>query len=66
MKRRREDYSTANDAGNAIKGGSSGNYLQAFIDSLEDELVVIDRDYRIVEANNIEIYSMTGEPLQKA
>ena len=30
---------------------SSSNYLQAIIDGLEDELLVIDRDYRIVQAN---------------
>ena len=29
----------------------SGEYLQAIISSLEDELMVIDRDYRIVQAN---------------
>jgi len=31
--------------------GSSSIYLQAVIDSLEDELMVIDRDYHIIEAN---------------
>jgi PAS domain S-box-containing protein len=37
--------------GGFITGISSDNYLQAIIDSLEDELMVIDRDYRIVQAN---------------
>jgi PAS domain-containing protein len=31
--------------------GSLGDYLQAIIDSLEDELMVIDRDYSIIEVN---------------
>jgi PAS domain S-box-containing protein len=31
--------------------GASGGYLQAVIDGLEDELLVIDRDFRIVQAN---------------
>ena len=31
--------------------GSPGDYLPAIINSLEDELMVIDRDYRIIEAN---------------
>ncbi|MFC1902641.1 histidine kinase [Chloroflexota bacterium] len=31
--------------------GDSSNYLQAIIDSLEDELMVIGKDYRIIEAN---------------
>ncbi len=35
-----------------MKGcGSSSNYLQAIIDSLEDELMVVDRDYHIIQAN---------------
>ncbi len=33
------------------KCGSSSIYLQAVIDSLEDELMVVDRDYRIIQAN---------------
>ena len=45
--------SIVNQAGNSVKGcGSSNDYLQAIIDSLEDELMVIDRDYHIIEANN--------------
>ncbi len=44
--------SIVNQAGNSVKGcGSSNDYLQAIIDSLEDELIVIDRDYCIVQAN---------------
>ena len=44
--------STADEAGESIKvGGDSSYYLQAIIDSLEDELTVIDRDYRILEVN---------------
>ncbi len=43
-------------AGEAIEftqgRGSSSSYLQAIIDSLEDELMVIDRNYRIIEAND--------------
>ena len=31
--------------------GSPSDYLPAIINSLEDELMVIDRDYRIIEAN---------------
>lgn len=27
-------------------------YLRTIIDSLEDELIVIDRNYRVIEANN--------------
>jgi PAS domain S-box-containing protein len=30
---------------------SAGHYLRAILDSLEDELIVIDRDHRIIEAN---------------
>ncbi len=45
--------STADEAGKSMKGcGNSSNYLQAVIDSLEGELMVIDRDYHIIEANN--------------
>ncbi len=53
MRRGSRASSIINEAGNPTKGyGSSNDYLQAIIDSLEDELMVIDRDYRIVEANN--------------
>ena len=38
--------------GNSVKScRSSSDYLQAIIDSLEDELVVVDRDYHILQAN---------------
>ena len=51
-KRGSKDSSTANEASEFGQGcGDSGNYLQAIIDSLEDELMVIDRDYRVVQAN---------------
>ncbi|MFQ5997628.1 MAG: PAS domain-containing protein, partial [Dehalococcoidales bacterium] len=30
---------------------NNGEYLQAIINSLEDELMVIDRDYRVVQTN---------------
>jgi len=36
-----------------VVGEKTTNYLQAVIDSLEDELLVIDTDYRIIEANKI-------------
>ncbi len=43
----------ANTTANSVKdNGSLGSYWQAIIDSLEDELIVVDRDYRIVQANN--------------
>lgn len=37
------------DSGNGRE--SSSDYLQAIIDSLEDELIVVDKDYHIVQAN---------------
>jgi PAS domain S-box-containing protein len=47
-----KDSSTANKASESAKGrGSSSDYLQAIMDSIEDEIMVIDKDYRIVEAN---------------
>ncbi len=47
-----DSSSAADEAGESIKvGGDSSYYLQAIIDSLEDELMVIDRDYRILEVN---------------
>ncbi len=43
---------TANEVGESMKGrGIENDYLQAIIDSLEDELMVIDGDYRIVQVN---------------
>ncbi len=45
--------SASDEAGESMKGcENSSNCLQAVIDSLEDELMVIDRDYHIIEANN--------------
>ena len=45
--------SRLDDAIDFIKsGGSSVGYLRTAIDSLEDELMIIDRDYRIIEAND--------------
>jgi PAS domain S-box-containing protein len=52
VKRQVLPSSTVNEVTESIKDpGSSGGYLQAIIDSLEDELMVIDRDFRIVVAN---------------
>jgi hypothetical protein len=39
--------------------GTTGRYVSTAL----NELVVIDRDYRIIDANNIEIYGMIGELL---
>ena len=53
VRRRSKGSSKANEAGNFVKGGgSSSGLLQPITDSLENELMVIDRDYRIIEANN--------------
>jgi len=44
---------TANKLNGPMTGfGNSINYLPVIINSLKDELMVIDRDYYIVEANN--------------
>ncbi len=43
--------STAMETSESMKDRGSPSYLQAIIDSLEDELLVVDRDYRIIEAN---------------
>ena len=41
-----------------MKGSdSSGDYSQAIINSLEDELMVIDRDYRIIQAREVQARS---------
>ncbi len=46
------DLSAANMVSESLKRmGSSKSYLHAIIDSLEDELLVVDKDYRIVQAN---------------
>ncbi len=48
------DLSIANEASESTKGyESSSGYLRAIIDSLEDELLVVDKDYRIVQANEV-------------
>ncbi len=52
VRRGSNDSSSASRAKSSKGSGSSSGYLQAIIDSLEDELMVIDRDYRIIEANN--------------
>ncbi|MFC1873987.1 GAF domain-containing protein [Chloroflexota bacterium] len=36
--------------------GKAGDYLQAIIDSLEDELLVVGRDYRIIQANEAVLF----------
>jgi len=52
VRRRIKGSSAAKGESDSTKGcGNSNNYLQAIIDSLEDELLVIDRDYRIIQAN---------------
>ncbi len=44
--------STAKEMSVPVKDfGNSSDYLQAIINSLEDELMVIDRDFRIIEVN---------------
>ncbi len=44
--------SEVSSAANSVRGsGSLGDYWQAIIDSLEDELLVVGQDYRIIEAN---------------
>jgi len=46
------DLPTANEISESLKRlGNSKSYLHALIDSLEDELLVVDKDYRIVQAN---------------
>ncbi len=52
VRRGSKNSSIANEASKPMKSrGSSSDYLQAIIDSLEDELMVIDPDYRIILAN---------------
>ncbi len=46
-------HPTSAQISESIKGyASSDSYLQAIINSLEDELMVIDRNYLIIQANN--------------
>ncbi len=52
VRRGSEVLSIASEVIESTQGSeNSSNYLQAIINSLEDELIVIDRDYRIVQAN---------------
>lgn len=47
-----KSLSTAKEVNESVLGyGSSSDYLPVIINSLEDELMVIDRDYHIIEAN---------------
>ena len=44
--------SAAKRGSDSTKGcGSSNNYLQAIINSLDDELMVVDKDYQIIQVN---------------
>ncbi len=53
VKRASKKSSIANAASEPMKSqGGSSDYLQATIDSLQDELMVIDKDYHIILANN--------------
>lgn len=46
-------YKDSTLAGESLTGyGSSTDHLPAIIDSLEDELMVIDKDFNIIEVNN--------------
>ncbi len=57
--------STAKETSDSMKGrGNSINYLPALINSLEDELMVIDTDYRIIEVNN-KVLSRHGKRRQE-
>ncbi len=52
VERTSKSLSAAGEVGDSGNGHeSSGKYLQAIIDSLEDELIVVDKDYHIVQAN---------------
>ena len=45
-------FSAGDRVSKSVRGrGNFSSYLQPIINSLEDELIVIDRDYRIVEVN---------------
>jgi PAS domain S-box-containing protein len=49
-----KDSPVAHPAAEPVKAyGSPGDYLRAIINSLKDELMVIDRDYCIIEANEV-------------
>lgn len=48
----RKGSSTSDEASDSLKArGNPATYLQAIINNLEDELMVIDRNYRIIQAN---------------
>src|SRR3972149_6439591 len=51
-KRKNEHYRSAAAANTPIGGHDFGDSLRAVINSLEDELIVCDKDYRIVESND--------------
>ncbi|MEW6109787.1 MAG: PAS domain S-box protein [Nitrospirota bacterium] len=46
-----KDFREQSELRNALQ--QSRDYLETIMDSIEDEIVVIDRDYRIVKANKI-------------
>ncbi len=52
MVRRRKDSLSVSEV-KPSGYGTSADYLRTIIDSLEAELMVINRDYRIIEANNM-------------
>ena len=48
------NLSAANEIGESpVRSENSNLYLRAIIDSFEDELLVVDKDYRIVQANDV-------------
>ncbi len=48
------DLSKANAVSESIERSENSNsYLQEIIDSFEDELLVVDKDYRVIRANKI-------------
>ncbi len=52
MVNRNMDLSTVNEASESSeRSENSKSYLHEIIDSLEDELLVVDKDYRILQAN---------------
>ena len=54
MANRIMNLSTANKVSEPPeKSENSNSYLQEIIDSLEDELLVVDKDYRVIRANKI-------------
>jgi hypothetical protein len=54
VRRGSEVSSTVEKSNEPVKGGErSSQYLQAIVDSFEDELMVIDRDFHIIDANEV-------------